>query len=59
MKGWPMKYSYRYTCDKTGLTYSTDGWNNTPENVEKVNQSKIEVPCSVCGGMHVLFIVQQ
>ena len=46
--------TYRYKCDKTGLTYSYDKLVNSAENIKKINDSKFEVPCSQCGGKHLL-----
>ena len=51
------KVRMQYTCDQTGLTYYMD-WNMDPEKIGKVNEMKLETPCSICGGKHVLVIVE-
>jgi hypothetical protein len=34
-------------------------WNMKPENIEAVNAQKLlSSPCEVCGGRHVLYVVE-
>jgi hypothetical protein len=47
---------FKYRCDKTGLTYEFEGWHLETEDIPKINEGREEVPCSMCGGKHVLFV---
>ena len=52
------KVRLQYTCDKSGLKYFME-WNMKPENIEAVNAQKLlSSPCEVCGGRHVLYVVE-
>jgi hypothetical protein len=47
---------YKYSCEKTGLTYSVDNLRSSDESVPEGKTKKLEIPCPKCGGRHALTV---
>jgi hypothetical protein len=50
-----------YRCDKEGVTRHMDKLplKVRPEDISKINEMKLHVPCELCGDTHTVYLEEQ